>query len=159
MLRHPKIEMLRHPTMVMETEPHPKMEMEMEMNPHPNSLFMIWTPRCFMQARSNLIRTQTGMIRPRAPCTQHTAQTGPQPLLSLQMLRNCKIFLEGGKGVKERRLQNDQDSPKCQRFFMCLATVGSWRTRTYIDYVPMYAERILTRARGKNSRPAYEESI
>ena len=52
------------------------------------------------------------MLRPRAPCTQHTAQIGPQPLLSLQMLRSVKKFLEGGKGVKERRFQNDQDPAK-----------------------------------------------
>ena len=78
----------------------------------------------------SLSRLHKFMIRPRAPCTQHTAQTGPQPLLSLQIFIWSYIFLEGGKGVKERRLQNDQDSPKCQRFFMCLATVCSWRTRT-----------------------------
>ena len=58
------------------------------------------------------------LIRPRAPCTQHTAKIGPQPLLSLQMLISVNIFLEGNEGVKERRLQNDQRPPKCQRFFM-----------------------------------------
>ena len=51
--------------------------------------------------------------------------------------------LEGGKGVKERRLQIDRGPPKCQRFFMCLATVHSWRTRTYIE--------VCTYARGKNT--------
>ena len=83
------------------------------------------------------------LIRPRAPCTQHTAQTGPQPLLSLQILKNPDKKKEGNKGVKERRLQNDQLPPKCQRFFMCLATVGSWRTRTYIE--------VCTYVRGKNT--------
>ena len=34
------------------------------------------------------------------------------------MLISVNIFLEGNEGVKERRLQNDQRPPKCQRFFM-----------------------------------------
>ena len=38
------------------------------------------------------------------------------------MLTKVDKKKEGDKGVKERRLQNDQDSPKCQRFFMNIAS-------------------------------------
>ena len=41
---------------------------------------------------------------------QYSTDRAP-PLLSLQMLTSVNIFLEGNEGVKERRLQNDQEAP------------------------------------------------
>ena len=50
-------------------------------------------------------RLMVRLIRPRAPCTQHTAQIGPQPLLSLQMLTKV-VKKRGGQGSKREEVPN-----------------------------------------------------
>ena len=68
---------------------------------------------------------------------QYSTDRAP-PLLSLQIFICLYIFLEGNEGVKERRLQNDQEAPKCQRFFM---NVASFTARSKKDNSQYSAER------------------
>ena len=74
---------------------------------------------------------------------QYSTDRDP-PLLSLQIFICLYIFLEGGKGVKERRLQNDHIPPKCLVSYVkndYTVNVASFTARSKKDNSRYSAER------------------